>query len=167
MAALIWQTAISPLNHGQARFGKEVEIVMDLLHGFGKLAEEEAVVRSRLMETTSKKRRSKKTANAKSEFALQSYVPLKDADLITDVARSPGRPFIKSINIRSLVSNSPRSSITPMRSVASHVQTFTPRSIPTYNCFIGRLLQKVETEQPPGPARMGHQSSSETEWVAA
>ena len=82
MAALIWQTAVSPLNHNQARLGRERELVCMLLRDFQKRAENEVISGARLSKPHLKKRRNREP--------IQSYTQLKDKDLITDVGRSAG-----------------------------------------------------------------------------
>ena len=82
MAALIWQTAFSPTNHGQARLGKEGELFRKLLQNFQKRAEDESTVRDHFSEPPLKKPRDRK--------AIKSYKDLEDEDLITEIGSSAG-----------------------------------------------------------------------------
>lgn len=82
MAALIWQTAFSPTNHGQARLGKEGELVRKLLQDFQRRAEDEATARDPFSESPLEKLRDRKP--------IKSYKDLEDKDLITDIGRSAG-----------------------------------------------------------------------------
>ena len=80
MAALIWQTAFSPINHQQARFGKEGGFVRQLLQDFHERVEEAAPARVRLSTPPSKEHRNK--------APLPSYTQLQDDDLTPDIGRS-------------------------------------------------------------------------------
>ena len=82
MAALIWQTAFGPLNHNQARLGKESELVRKLLQDFQKRAENEAIARTRFSEPPLKKRRSRQP--------IESFTELQGADFAADIGRSVG-----------------------------------------------------------------------------
>ena len=83
MAALIWQTAFSPINHKQARLGKEGELVREVLQDFQNRAEEASHVRSSFSEPPHLKERPKRKST-------QSYTQLKDEDFIADIGRSVG-----------------------------------------------------------------------------
>ena len=50
MAALIWQTAFSPINHNQARLGKEGDLVRKLLQDFQKRAEDAGTCPSQFLQ---------------------------------------------------------------------------------------------------------------------
>ena len=93
MAALIWHTVVSPLNHGQARLGKEAELVREFMGELGKRAEEGAAAFAPPLALTSKKGTARKNADRKSKLALKSYTPLKDNELITQVGRSAGPQY--------------------------------------------------------------------------
>ena len=80
MAALIWQTAFSPINHQQARFGKEGGFVRQLLQDFNERVEEAAPARVRFSTPPSKEHRN--TA------PLPSYTQLQADDLTPDIGRS-------------------------------------------------------------------------------
>lgn len=82
MAAAIWHTAISPIDHGQARLGNEGELLRKLLQDFQKRAEDDAIVRARRPEPRTKKRQR--------NIRPQAPVPLKDQELITDVGGAAG-----------------------------------------------------------------------------
>lgn len=85
IASAIWQTAISPFNHNQAKLGKEAELVKRLLQDIGDYAEQEAIARlSQTIPTTIKKPR-KKTI-----FKPQPAPNIQDTELIKDVGRSAG-----------------------------------------------------------------------------
>lgn len=90
MAAVVWNTANSPVNHGQARLGKETPIVSALLQRLGKQAEDEAALRARLVEPSPGKRRAKQLPDTAPVPTIRPFAPLKDAELLQDVARSAG-----------------------------------------------------------------------------
>ena len=81
MAGLIWQTAFSPINHNQARLGKERAVVRKLLQDFQERAEHEAIVRARFPEPPRKKRRAAKPI---------PFTQLKGGDFLRDIGRSAG-----------------------------------------------------------------------------
>lgn len=89
MSSAIWQTAVSPLNHGQAKFGKEADLVKKLLQDFGEYAEREADARTALAKPITKKQLRKK-AKHKGVFKIQPISKLIDSELIMDVVRSAG-----------------------------------------------------------------------------
>ena len=82
MAALIWQTAFSPINHQQARFGKEGDFVRQLLQDFHDRVEEAAPARVCLSTLPPTEHRDK--------ASLPSYKQLKDDNLTTAIGRSVG-----------------------------------------------------------------------------
>ena len=82
MAALIWQTAFSPIHHQQARLGKEGGFVRELLQAFHGRVEEVASARVTLAESLPKEHRNK--------TSLSSHTQLKDDNLVTDIGRSVG-----------------------------------------------------------------------------
>ena len=81
MAALIWQTASSPLVHQQARLGKERELVKTLLQNLQLRSENEAIARAGFSEPPRKKRQAGKPIH---------FTALKDEDILHDVGRSAG-----------------------------------------------------------------------------
>ena len=81
MAALIWQTAFSPICHNQARLGREREVVRKLLQGFQERAEHEAIARARIPEPPRKNRRAAKPI---------PFTELKGGDFLRDIGRSAG-----------------------------------------------------------------------------
>ena len=83
MAALIWQTAFSPINHNQARLGKEGDLVRKLLQDFQKRAEDAAPARASFSKSPLLKKHQKRGP-------IQSYTQLKDEDIVTDIGRSAG-----------------------------------------------------------------------------
>ena len=83
MAALIWQTAFSPINHNQARLGKEGELVRKLLQDFQKRSADAAPARGSFSEPPPLKKDRKRKS-------IQSYTQLKDEDIVTDIGRSAG-----------------------------------------------------------------------------
>ena len=82
MAALIWHTAFSPINHGQASLGKEGGLVSKLLQDFQKRAEEEATAQARFSDPPLKKHRNRK--------AIQPHAQLQDKDFVPDIGRAAG-----------------------------------------------------------------------------
>lgn len=82
MAALIWHTAFSPINHQQARFGKEGDFVRQLLQNFHERVEEAAPARVCLSAPPPKQHRNK--------APLPSYTQLTADNFSTDIARSVG-----------------------------------------------------------------------------
>ena len=82
MAALIWHTAFSPINHGQARLGKEGELVSKLLQDFQKRAEEEATAQARFSDPPLKKHRNRE--------AIQPHAQLQDKNFVPDIGRAAG-----------------------------------------------------------------------------
>ena len=82
MAAIIWQTAVSPTNHGQAKLGKERDLVDTLLRDFQKRAENEVTARISLFKPS--------LSEAQDRPTLQSDALLEDEDLSTDVGRAAG-----------------------------------------------------------------------------
>jgi GTPase-associated system helical domain len=89
IASIVWQTAISPLNHSQAKLGKEADLVKNYLQNFSKYAEHEAVSRINLTEPTFKRQR-QKSPISKETFEIKSYTKLKDNEFIEDVKRAAG-----------------------------------------------------------------------------
>ena len=83
MAALIWQTAFSPINHNQARFGKEGELVQKLLQDFQQLAAAATSTGTSYFESQPMKKQRARSIS-------QSYTKLKDGDIVTDIGRSVG-----------------------------------------------------------------------------
>ena len=82
MAALIWQTAFSPIHHKQARFGKEGVLVGQLLQHFHDRVEDTAPARVRLSAPSPKEH--------PNNAPVRSHTQLKDEDLTADVGRSVG-----------------------------------------------------------------------------
>ena len=82
MAALIWHTAFSLINHGQVRLGKEGRLVTKLLQDFHRRAEDAAPARASFSEPPLKEHRNRKS--------IQSYTQLKDEDLVADIGCSAG-----------------------------------------------------------------------------
>ena len=82
MAALIWHTAFSPINHGQARLGKEGELVSRLLQDFQKRAEEEATARARFSDPPLKKDQDRES--------IQPHTQLQDKDFVSVIGRAAG-----------------------------------------------------------------------------
>ena len=89
IASAIWQTALSPLNHGQAKFGKEADLVKKLLQDFGEYAELEATARFGSAKPVLDEKKGKKNKK-KEAFKLQSYSSLKETELVEDVKRTAG-----------------------------------------------------------------------------
>ncbi|HLT35298.1 MAG TPA: GTPase-associated system all-helical protein GASH, partial [Enhygromyxa sp.] len=58
-AAVVWNTAVSPVRHQQVRLGKASSVLEGILTGAGQLAEQEAVVRAGFVASAPKKRRRK------------------------------------------------------------------------------------------------------------
>ena len=81
MAAVIWNTAFSPLKHNQARLGKERVLVTRLLQDLQGRAEAEALGRFRLPEQPVAKLPAGKSI---------PFSKLKDEDILGDVGRSAG-----------------------------------------------------------------------------
>ena len=82
MAALIWQTAVSPINHNQARLGKEGDLVSKLLQDFQKRAEEEATAQARFSDLPLKKHRNRE--------AIQPHAQLQNKNFVPDIGRAAG-----------------------------------------------------------------------------
>lgn len=91
-SGVVWHTAVSPVNHQQARLGKEADLVKSLLYRLGNVVESEAVVRAGMVEPSAKRRSTKKPKD-KAGFRLQSWQELKDAELVQDVARAAGPQY--------------------------------------------------------------------------
>ena len=142
MAALIWHTVVSPLNHGQARLGKEAGLVREFLHELGKRAEEGAAALVTPLALTSKKGTAKKSASGKSELAHKSYTPLKDDELITRVGRSAGPEY----PVGSPLDNSPNPHW-PHDGQAWAIE-FTPRMtavlVKAINLGVRRIFERVK-----------------------
>lgn len=91
-AGVLWQTAISPFNHRQTRFGKEASLVEDLLHRVGEMVEREAVTRAGMAKPVTRKRQRNKSA-PQATFELQPFSALEDQELTNDVARAVGPEY--------------------------------------------------------------------------
>lgn len=87
-AAVVWNTAVSPVRHQQVRLGKASSVLEGILTGAGQLAEQEAVVRAGFVASAPKKRRRKAPSQDKAQFSLSATI--NDGDVLADVARSAG-----------------------------------------------------------------------------
>ena len=92
VAGLVWHTSISLLNHNQARFGKEADLVRGLIGDMGKQAEAVAAERMALVPLPPKKRR-RKESRTESDVRPKAFAKLKDNDVLTGVARSAGPQY--------------------------------------------------------------------------
>ena len=82
MAAAIWHTAVSHINHGQARLGNEADLVSKMLQNFQKRAEDDVIAGTLPSEPRPTKRQHTAPSHAPA--------PLKDEDLIADIGRAAG-----------------------------------------------------------------------------
>lgn len=89
IASAVWQTSVSPLNHGQAKLGKEANLVKKLLQDFGECAEREAAARIGSAISVVKQQRRKK-AGQEGNFELQQISKIKEDEFVLDVARAAG-----------------------------------------------------------------------------
>lgn len=88
-AAIVWNSAASPLHHQQVRLGRAASLIGGLLSSAGEFAEREAVARAGMMSATPKKRVRKHAASSeKPVFKISAAI--KDQDILADVARSAG-----------------------------------------------------------------------------
>lgn len=92
VAGLVWHTCISLLNHNQARFGKEGELVRTLIGDMGKQAEAVAAERTALVRLTPKKR-GRKDGRSESHVKPKAFTKLQDNDVLTAIARSAGPQY--------------------------------------------------------------------------
>lgn len=99
IAAVVWNTAASPIRHQQVRLGKASTALKDLLTGASKLAENEAVVRAGFVASAPKKRRRKAPSQEKAQFSLSAAI--NDDDVLPNVARSTGPQHPQSPNLDS------------------------------------------------------------------
>ncbi len=92
VAGLVWHTSISLLNHNQARFGKEADLVRALIGDMGKQAEAVAAERMAVVPLPPKKRR-RKESRTESDVRPKAFAKLKVNDVLTGVARSAGPQY--------------------------------------------------------------------------
>lgn len=96
-AAVVWNTAVSPLRHQQVRLGKASTVLESILTGACKLAEQEAIVRAGFVAIAPQKRRKKSQSQGKAQFSLSATI--NDDDVLSDVARSAGPQHPQSPNL--------------------------------------------------------------------
>ncbi|AOK51253.1 GTPase-associated system all-helical protein GASH [Burkholderia stagnalis] len=88
-AAVVWNTAASPLRYRQVRLGKAVSVVEGLLRKASEMAEREAVVRAGFATIETKKRGKKKQPSLDAvQFSISANI--SDGDVLADVARAAG-----------------------------------------------------------------------------
>ena len=87
-AAIVWNTAVSPMRHQQVRLGKASSVLEGILRRAGLVAEQEAVGRAGFVASAPKKRRRKAPAQEKAQFSLCATI--NDGDVFADVACSAG-----------------------------------------------------------------------------
>lgn len=81
LASIIWQTAVSPINHKQANIGKEQELVAEMLWGFQSKFEDEAISRAGRAEPPKKARATSKGFQ---------YTQIQGKDIVGDIGGSAG-----------------------------------------------------------------------------
>ncbi len=87
-AGAVWNTAASPLRHGQARLGQAAPVVQKVIQDAGQFAESEAVARSGLVVPGSDKRGQEKAPFERVPFTVKGTIA--DEDLLKDVGRAAG-----------------------------------------------------------------------------
>lgn len=86
-AGIVWNTAASPLRHGQVRLGRGGPVIEKILKAAGETAESAAVSSARLIAATSKSSGEATTTDIVSANLASA---IKDSEVLADLARSTG-----------------------------------------------------------------------------
>lgn len=87
VSGIIWNTAVSPVRHKQARLGKAADLIVQLLDQAFEMAEVEAVKRAG-MAIPAIKRRRKKSSGEPAKLNIDAKI--KSADVLLDVVGAAG-----------------------------------------------------------------------------
>lgn len=96
-AAVVWNSAASPLRHQQMRLGKAGSLIGDILRSAGELAERQAVARAGMATAPIKKRGRKQAERS----PLKISATIEDQDIVADVARAAGPQYGPVPNLES------------------------------------------------------------------
>ncbi len=137
-AGVVWQTAASPLRHGQASLGKAGALVETFIESARELSEREAVSRAGLGATNGKPYGQNKLLPENAPLSIESAIV--DADVLKEVARTAGPQYPPTDPLESPNPHWPNVGQT-------WSQEFTPRMsaalVKAANLATGRLAESI------------------------